>query len=97
MYHGHTFTSKIPFREVVSTLGKYAFKVGHPSPGAGCRGWALVGGGGDEAAIWGRDGSREGERCWGSHAWCCSRSGPTVGEEGGCVLSQGAALGGSDS
>ncbi|NXW21893.1 PLCD4 phosphodiesterase, partial [Circaetus pectoralis] len=32
VYHGHTFTSKIPFREVVSTLGKYAFKVGHPSP-----------------------------------------------------------------
>lgn len=26
MYHGHTFTSKIPFREVVSTLGKYAFQ-----------------------------------------------------------------------
>ncbi|NXG58800.1 PLCD4 phosphodiesterase, partial [Hemiprocne comata] len=24
VYHGHTFTSKIPFREVVSTLGKYA-------------------------------------------------------------------------
>ncbi|NWZ49143.1 PLCD4 phosphodiesterase, partial [Haliaeetus albicilla] len=32
VYHGHTFTSKIPFREVVSTLGKYAFKVGYPSP-----------------------------------------------------------------
>ncbi|NXJ59831.1 PLCD4 phosphodiesterase, partial [Rostratula benghalensis] len=28
VYHGHTFTSKIPFREVVSTLGKYAFKHG---------------------------------------------------------------------
>ncbi|NWH76634.1 PLCD4 phosphodiesterase, partial [Piaya cayana] len=28
VYHGHTFTSKIPFREVVSTLAKYAFKVG---------------------------------------------------------------------
>uniref|UniRef100_A0A672UHM2 Phosphoinositide phospholipase C n=1 Tax=Strigops habroptila TaxID=2489341 RepID=A0A672UHM2_STRHB len=26
VYHGHTFTSKIPFREVVSTLDKYAFK-----------------------------------------------------------------------
>ncbi|NWV34360.1 PLCD4 phosphodiesterase, partial [Grantiella picta] len=37
VYHGHTFTSKIPFREVVSTLGKYAFKVRHPSPGAGAR------------------------------------------------------------
>ncbi|NXN15156.1 PLCD4 phosphodiesterase, partial [Indicator maculatus] len=35
VYHGHTFTSKIPFREVVSTLGKYAFKVGHPSLGSG--------------------------------------------------------------
>ena len=45
VYHGHTFTSKIPFREVVSTLGKYAFKVGHPSPGAGCRGWPSAGGG----------------------------------------------------
>lgn len=44
MYHGHTFTSKIPFREVVSTLGKYAFKVGPPSLGAGCHGWPLVGG-----------------------------------------------------
>ncbi|NXL79286.1 PLCD4 phosphodiesterase, partial [Leptocoma aspasia] len=43
VYHGHTFTSKIPFREVVSTLGKYAFKVRHPSPGAGGRGWSLVG------------------------------------------------------
>ncbi|NXH39075.1 PLCD4 phosphodiesterase, partial [Dicaeum eximium] len=43
VYHGHTFTSKIPFREVVSTLGKYAFKVRHPSPGAGARGWSLVG------------------------------------------------------
>ncbi|NXL56014.1 PLCD4 phosphodiesterase, partial [Chordeiles acutipennis] len=37
VYHGHTFTSKIPFREVVSTLGKYAFKVGHPALGAGCQ------------------------------------------------------------
>ncbi|NXJ13090.1 PLCD4 phosphodiesterase, partial [Odontophorus gujanensis] len=37
VYHGHTFTSKIPFREVVSTLGKYAFQVGHwlPSPEVG--------------------------------------------------------------
>ncbi|NXQ39370.1 PLCD4 phosphodiesterase, partial [Catharus fuscescens] len=43
VYHGHTFTSKIPFREVVSTLGKYAFKVRHPSPGAGGPGWSLVG------------------------------------------------------
>ncbi|NXX83096.1 PLCD4 phosphodiesterase, partial [Urocolius indicus] len=35
VYHGHTFTSKIPFREVVSTLGKYAFKVGHPASAGG--------------------------------------------------------------
>ncbi|NXY16060.1 PLCD4 phosphodiesterase, partial [Atrichornis clamosus] len=39
VYHGHTFTSKIPFREVVSTLGKYAFKqartlLPHPLLGA---------------------------------------------------------------
>ncbi|XP_048342737.1 1-phosphatidylinositol 4,5-bisphosphate phosphodiesterase delta-4 isoform X2 [Sphaerodactylus townsendi] len=27
VYHGHTFTSKIPFREVVSTVEKYAFQV----------------------------------------------------------------------
>ncbi|CAI5762756.1 1-phosphatidylinositol 4,5-bisphosphate phosphodiesterase delta-4 [Podarcis lilfordi] len=27
VYHGHTFTSKIPFREVVTTLDKYAFRV----------------------------------------------------------------------
>nr|XP_034983505.1 1-phosphatidylinositol 4,5-bisphosphate phosphodiesterase delta-4 isoform X4 [Zootoca vivipara] len=26
VYHGHTFTSKIPFREVVTTLDKYAFR-----------------------------------------------------------------------
>ncbi|NXE89004.1 PLCD4 phosphodiesterase, partial [Menura novaehollandiae] len=45
VYHGHTFTSKIPFREVVSTLGKYAFKVRYPSPGAGGYGWSLMGGG----------------------------------------------------
>ncbi|NXG22463.1 PLCD4 phosphodiesterase, partial [Grallaria varia] len=32
VYHGHTFTSKIPFREVVSTLGKYAFKGNSSSP-----------------------------------------------------------------
>ncbi|NXD06163.1 PLCD4 phosphodiesterase, partial [Nothocercus nigrocapillus] len=35
VYHGHTFTSKIPFREVVSTLGKYAFQVGHLPRGLG--------------------------------------------------------------
>ncbi|NXF11798.1 PLCD4 phosphodiesterase, partial [Smithornis capensis] len=45
VYHGHTFTSKIPFREVVSTLGKYAFKVRHPSPGAEGCGWPSMGGG----------------------------------------------------
>ncbi|KAJ7345964.1 hypothetical protein JRQ81_001914 [Phrynocephalus forsythii] len=26
VYHGHTFTSKIPFRDVVTTLEKYAFR-----------------------------------------------------------------------
>ncbi|KAM9123708.1 LOW QUALITY PROTEIN: 1-phosphatidylinositol 4,5-bisphosphate phosphodiesterase delta-4 [Pangshura tecta] len=26
VYHGHTFTSKIPFKDVVSTLGQYAFQ-----------------------------------------------------------------------
>ncbi|NWX98104.1 PLCD4 phosphodiesterase, partial [Nothoprocta ornata] len=38
VYHGHTFTSKIPFREVVSTLGKYAFQQGSfakRTPGSG--------------------------------------------------------------
>ena len=28
VYHGHTFTSKILFRDVVQAVGKYAFKVG---------------------------------------------------------------------
>ncbi|NXK01611.1 PLCD4 phosphodiesterase, partial [Herpetotheres cachinnans] len=41
VYHGHTFTSKIPFREVVSTLGKYAFKPSYPIPS-----WVLKGAGG---------------------------------------------------
>ncbi|NWR57352.1 PLCD4 phosphodiesterase, partial [Bucorvus abyssinicus] len=66
VYHGHTFTSKIPFREVVSTLGKYAFKVGHPSLGAWCHGWPLVGGE-DVAAIWDSDGSLVGEQDSKSH------------------------------
>ncbi|XP_074973798.1 1-phosphatidylinositol 4,5-bisphosphate phosphodiesterase delta-4 isoform X2 [Caretta caretta] len=26
VYHGHTFTSKIPFKDVVTTLGQYAFQ-----------------------------------------------------------------------
>ncbi|NXR06210.1 PLCD4 phosphodiesterase, partial [Semnornis frantzii] len=56
VYHGHTFTSKIPFREVVSTLRKYAFKVGNPSLGSGCHRWPSVHGG-DVAAVWGSDGS----------------------------------------
>uniref|UniRef100_A0A3B4GK71 Phosphoinositide phospholipase C n=1 Tax=Pundamilia nyererei TaxID=303518 RepID=A0A3B4GK71_9CICH len=40
VYHGHTFTSKILFKDVVSAVGNYAFKVGSPdvpthcSPGA---------------------------------------------------------------
>ncbi|XP_026521326.1 1-phosphatidylinositol 4,5-bisphosphate phosphodiesterase delta-4 [Notechis scutatus] len=29
VYHGYTFTSKIPFRDVVTTLEKYAFWVSH--------------------------------------------------------------------
>ncbi|NWH64721.1 PLCD4 phosphodiesterase, partial [Geococcyx californianus] len=39
VYHGHTFTSKIPFREVVSTLEKYAFKVGRWVPWVALCGW----------------------------------------------------------
>lgn len=27
VYHGHTFTSKILFKDVVNAVGKYAFKV----------------------------------------------------------------------
>lgn len=27
VYHGHTFTSKILFKDVVSAVGNYAFKV----------------------------------------------------------------------
>ena len=27
MYHGHTLTSKILFRDIISTLKEYAFKV----------------------------------------------------------------------
>lgn len=30
VYHGHTFTSKILFKDVVSAVGNYAFKVGSP-------------------------------------------------------------------
>lgn len=61
MYHGHTFTSKIPFREVVSTLGKYAFKVGHFPYVLCVLGDPLCGG--DVALIWGSDVSLEGEWC----------------------------------
>ncbi|NWR69205.1 PLCD4 phosphodiesterase, partial [Centropus unirufus] len=49
VYHGHTFTSKIPFREVVSTLGKVVSRCrraaqstptpSHPFPGAGGSWW----------------------------------------------------------
>lgn len=28
VYHGHTFTSKILFKDVVNAVGNYAFKVG---------------------------------------------------------------------
>ena len=27
IYHGHTLTSKVPFKEVIKTIGQYAFKV----------------------------------------------------------------------
>lgn len=27
IYHGHTFTSKVPFKEVIETIAQYAFKV----------------------------------------------------------------------
>lgn len=27
VYHGHTFTSKILFKDVISTVAKYAFEV----------------------------------------------------------------------
>lgn len=27
IYHGHTLTSKVPFKEVIETIGQYAFKV----------------------------------------------------------------------
>lgn len=30
VYHGHTFTSKIFFKDVVSAVGNYAFKVMSP-------------------------------------------------------------------
>lgn len=30
VYHGHTLTSRILFKEVVATLAQYAFQVGAP-------------------------------------------------------------------
>lgn len=30
VYHGHTFTSKILFKDVVNAVGNYAFKVASP-------------------------------------------------------------------
>lgn len=27
IYHGHTLTSKVAFKEVIETIGQYAFKV----------------------------------------------------------------------
>lgn len=27
IYHGHTLTSKVPFKEVIETIAQYAFKV----------------------------------------------------------------------
>ena len=29
IYHGHTLTSKVPFKEVIETIAQYAFKVRH--------------------------------------------------------------------
>ena len=28
VYHGHTLTSRIPFKDVVAAIGQYAFQVG---------------------------------------------------------------------
>lgn len=30
VYHGHTLTTRIPFKEVVATVAQYAFQVGGP-------------------------------------------------------------------
>lgn len=30
VYHGHTLTSRIPFKDVVATVAQYAFQVGFP-------------------------------------------------------------------
>lgn len=58
MYHGHTFTSKIPFREVVSTLGKYAFQVGRCESRLASAGLGGV--------LRGGDGALGGQQCWGT-------------------------------
>jgi hypothetical protein len=31
IYHGHTLTSKVPFKEVIETIAQYAFKVSNIS------------------------------------------------------------------
>ncbi|XP_074857612.1 1-phosphatidylinositol 4,5-bisphosphate phosphodiesterase delta-4 isoform X2 [Carettochelys insculpta] len=49
VYHGHTFTSKIPFKEVVATLGQYAFQ--------GLRGKVIVKG--KRAESWARSPSTQ--------------------------------------
>lgn len=55
VYHGHTLTSRILFKEVVATLKQYAFQVGTP-------GWEYCEARGSEEKVaesW--SGSREGE------------------------------------
>lgn len=34
IYHGHTLTSKVPFKEVIETIAQYAFKVRGHFPGS---------------------------------------------------------------
>lgn len=37
VYHGHTLTSKILFRDVIESIRDYAFKVSWVPAGAGCQ------------------------------------------------------------
>lgn len=55
VYHGHTLTSRILFKEVVATLAQYAFQVGTPR-------WKYCEARGSEEKVAGYgSGSREGE------------------------------------
>lgn len=55
VYHGHTLTSRILFKEVVATLAQYAFQVGTP-------GWEYCEARGSEEKVAGSgSGSREDE------------------------------------